>query len=66
MARIEGKVRLSATLSVNGKLCALEVLSGRQELISAAVDAVKQGRFRAPGGSGTVRFPIEIEFRLNP
>ncbi len=47
-ARVEGKVRLSATVGVNGKLRDIHILSGHPVLVSAATDAVRRWEYR-PG-----------------
>jgi protein TonB len=67
-ARVQGDVFLAATIDRNGRIENLRVLSGHPMLVQAAVDAVKQWRYR-PYMLGNE--PVEVEtqvtvrFRLN-
>jgi len=59
-ARIEGTVRLHAVISPEGSIEKLKVLSGHPLLVSAAVQAVKQWRYR-PTMLGQVAVPVETQ-----
>ncbi len=61
-ARIQGEVVLTATISKEGTIESLQVLSGHPLLTGAAVDAVKQWRFKPFLLNGE---PIEIETIIN-
>jgi protein TonB len=64
----EGTVLLHAIISRNGRITALEVLSGPPLLVKAALDAVRQWRYRPTYLGGE---PVEVDtsitviFRLN-
>jgi protein TonB len=66
--RTEGTVLLHAIISRDGRITALEVLSGPPLLVQAALDAVRQWRYR-PTYLGSE--PVEVDtsitviFRLN-
>jgi periplasmic protein TonB len=57
-ARIQGAVQLKAIISKNGDVTELEVVSGHPMLIPAALDAVKQWRYRPYLLNGE---PVEVE-----
>jgi TonB family protein len=61
---IEGTVRLNTVIGVKGTVIETKYLSGPQELIQAAVDAVKQWKFEPTLLNGE---PVEVEcvFELN-
>lgn len=59
-ARIEGTVKLHAVISPQGSIEKLRVLSGHPLLVSAAVQAVKQWRYR-PTMLGQVAVPVETQ-----
>ena len=61
LAHIEGTVVLSAVISRNGGIQHLQVLSGNALLVQAAVDAVRQWRFRPYILNGE---PIEVETQI--
>jgi periplasmic protein TonB len=67
--RTQGTVLLHATINLDGHITALEVVSGPPLLVQAAVDAVRQWRYRPTYLSGE---PVEVEtsitvvFRLGP
>ncbi len=66
-ARIQGLVRLEAIIAENGSIRSLRVLSGHPFLISAAVDAVKQWRYRPTllnGEAIAVITQIDVRFTL--
>jgi protein TonB len=57
-ARIQGDVVLTAVISAEGQITQLKVLSGHALLVQAALDAVKQWRYRPFLLNGQ---PIEVE-----
>ena len=59
--RIEGTVELLATVSKEGSITHIKVLSGNQQLSRAAVDAVKQWKYRPYLLNGE---PVEIETQV--
>jgi protein TonB len=61
-ARIEGTVILQATISKTGTIEGLHVLSGPPMLQQAAIDAVKQWRYRPYLLNGD---PVEVETTIN-
>jgi len=66
-ARIQGVVRLSAVIGVDGAIVNLQVLSGPPMLIPAALDAVKQWRYRPTllnGEPTEVATQIDVNFTL--
>jgi protein TonB len=56
--RTQGTVLLHAIISVDGRITALEVVSGPPLLVQAAIDAVRQWRYRPTYLSGE---PVEVE-----
>jgi periplasmic protein TonB len=60
-ARVQGSVVLFATISTAGTIENLRVLSGHPLLVSAAIDAVKQWRYRPYVLNGD---PIEVETEI--
>jgi len=56
--KTEGTVRLHAIISMDGRITALEVLSGHPFLVRAALDAVRQWRYRPTMLNGE---PVEVE-----
>ena len=60
-ARIQGAVQLSAIISKTGTIERLTVLSGHAMLVTAAVEAVKQWRYRPYLLNGD---PIEVETEI--
>ncbi|MGD2085431.1 MAG: TonB family protein [Candidatus Aminicenantes bacterium] len=54
--KIQGEVILDATLNREGKAMDIKVVNGPEELYQAAVDAVKEWRWR----------PVEIEGKIRP
>ena len=68
-ARIQGVVRLEAIISKTGAIENLKVVQGHTLLIPAAVDAVKQWRYRPTilnGEPVEVITTIEVHFTLTP
>lgn len=67
--KTEGEVRLHAIISRDGRITALEVLSGSPLLVKAALDAVRQWRYRPTLLNGE---PVEVDtsitviFHLRP
>ena len=60
-ARIEGAVQLMATISRDGDISAVKVLSGEPQLAHAAVDAVKQWKYKPYLLNGS---PVEIQTQV--
>lgn len=56
--RVEGTVRLHAIISRDGRITSLDVLSGHPFLVKAALDAVRQWRYRPTMLNGE---PVEVE-----
>jgi len=68
-ARIHGKVVLEATLTAEGTVDAIRVVSGHPMLIQAAVDAVKEWRYEPTYLNGEpvpVIFNATVNFELAP
>jgi protein TonB len=66
--RTQGTVVLHAIISREGRIEALEVVSGHPLLVQAAVDAVRQWRYRPTflnGEPGEVETSITVTFRLS-
>jgi TonB family protein len=59
--RIEGAVELLATISKNGDISAVKVLSGEPQLAHAAVEAVKQWKYKPYLLNGE---PVEIQTQV--
>lgn len=57
-ARVQGTVTLRAIISTQGTIESLQVIDGHAMLVSAAVDAVKQWRYKPYMLSGQ---PVEVE-----
>lgn len=60
-ARIQGPVRLRAIISKTGAIENLQALSGHPMLVSAAVNAVRQWRYRPYLLNGE---PVEVETEI--
>jgi protein TonB len=56
--KTEGTVRLHAIISRDGRITSLEVLSGHPFLVKAALDAVRQWRYRPTLLNGE---PVEVD-----
>jgi len=56
--KTEGTVRLHAIISREGRIVALDVMSGHPLLVMAALDAVRQWRYRPTLLNGE---PVEVE-----
>lgn len=61
-AGIQGKVRLQALVGTDGKIKELEVVSGPEELIQAALDAVRQWRYQPTLLNG---IPVEVSTTID-
>jgi protein TonB len=61
MARIEGRVLLQAVIGKDGSVQNLRVISGHPLLTSAALDAVKQWRYKPYYLNGE---PAEVETQI--
>ncbi|MHB8216073.1 MAG: TonB family protein [Candidatus Sulfotelmatobacter sp.] len=59
--RVEGGVQLLATISKNGDISAVRILSGDTQLSHAAVDAVKQWKYKPYLLNGE---PVEIQTQI--
>jgi len=57
-ARVQGRVTLRAVISAQGTIESLQVIDGHPMLVSAALDAVKQWRYKPYMLSGQ---PVEVE-----
>jgi protein TonB len=67
-ARISGTVRLEAVIDETGKITDLKVVSGHPLLVQAALDAVKQWRYRPTVLNNTpvqVATTIDVNFTLS-
>jgi protein TonB len=59
--RIEGDVELTATISKQGEISQVKVLSGNSQLTRAAADAVKQWKYKPYLLNGE---PVEIQTQI--
>ena len=67
VARIQGKVLLEATISKNGDVTAVNVVSGHPMLAPSAIEAVKKWRYKpflVDGQAIEVKTEIEVPFSL--
>jgi protein TonB len=60
-ARLEGSVQLLATISKNGDISTVKILSGDSQLSHAAADAVKQWKYKPYLLNGS---PVEIQTQI--
>ena len=58
---IEGAVQLLATISKNGDITTVKVISGEPQLTRAAADAVKQWKYKPYLLNGS---PVEIQTQV--
>jgi protein TonB len=58
LTKTEGTVRLHAIISRDGRITSLDVISGPPLLVQAALDAVRQWRYRPTLLNGE---PVEVE-----
>lgn len=66
-ARVQGKVLLKATISKDGDVAAVTVVSGHPMLIPSAVEAVKKWQYKpflVDGQPAVVTTEIEVQFSL--
>ena len=61
-ARVQGVVVLKAVIAKDGTVQSLELESGHPMLVNAAMDAVKQWRFKPYMVNGV---PVEVRTRIN-
>jgi protein TonB len=61
-ARIEGTVLLAAVVDMQGRITQLHALSGHPLLVPAAIEAVKQWRYRPYILNGN---PVEVETQVS-
>ena len=64
LARIQGPVKLHAVIDTGGRITSLQVFSGHPLLVSAAIDAVRQWRYRPYMLNGEP-VPVETEITVN-
>jgi len=57
-SRVQGTVTLRAIIATNGSIANLQLVEGHPFLVSAAIDAVRQWRYRPYMLSGV---PVEVE-----
>ena len=65
--RTEGAVELLATISKDGDISAVKVLSGDPQLAHSAVDAVKKWKYKAyllNGEPVEIQTPVTVNFKL--
>jgi TonB family protein len=65
--RVEGRVELLATISKNGDISSVKVVSGDSQLTKAATDAVKQWKYKPyllNGEPVEIQTQVTINFRL--
>lgn len=60
-ARIQGQVSLRAIISHDGRIENLQVVNGHPLLVQAAIDAVRQWRYRPYMLNGE---PVEVETQI--
>jgi len=61
IARIEGQVKIKAIISREGKIKQAEALSGSSLLVGAALEAIRQWRYRPYILNGE---PVEVETQI--
>ena len=60
--KVEGTVKLDATIDPDGSVTDVRVVSGHQLLVQAAIDAVKKWKYES--GDGKSIQSISVEFNL--
>jgi TonB family protein len=60
--KVEGTVKLEATIDPDGSVSDVKVVSGHQLLVQAAVEAVKKWKYETGEGKSTQ--PISLDFTL--
>jgi protein TonB len=69
LARVQGMVRFSVTISEAGTVERVRLISGHPFLVRAAMDAVKQWRYRPTyryGAPVAVRTTVSVNFSIGP
>ncbi len=65
--RVEGSVQLLATVSKNGDISAVKIVSGDANLARAAADAVKQWKYKPyllDGNPVEIQTQVTVNFKL--
>ena len=68
LARVQGVVRFSITISEEGTVERIRLISGHPFLVQSAMDAVKQWRYRPMFRGGVpvaVRTTVSVTFRIS-
>ena len=60
--KVEGTVKLDATIDSDGSVSDVKVVSGHQLLVQAAIDAVKKWKYESGDGKSTQN--VSVEFAL--
>jgi TonB family protein len=60
--RVEGTVKLDATIDPDGSVSDIKIVSGHQLLVPAAVEAVKKWKYESGDGKSTQS--VSVEFTL--
>lgn len=60
--RVEGTVKLDATIDPDGSVSDVKIVSGHQLLVQAAVEAVKKWKYESGDGKSTQT--VSVEFAL--
>jgi TonB family protein len=60
--RVEGTVKLDATIDPDGSVSDVKVVSGHQLLVQAAIEAVKKWKYESGDGKSTQS--VSVEFAL--
>jgi TonB family protein len=60
--RVEGTVKLDATIDPDGSVTDVKVVSGHQLLVQAAIEAVKKWKYASGDGKSTQS--VSVEFAL--
>ncbi len=60
--RVEGTVKLDATIDPDGSVSDIKVISGHQLLVQAAIEAVKKWKYESGDGKSTQS--VAVEFAL--
>jgi TonB family protein len=60
--RVEGTVKLDATIDQDGSVSDVKVVSGHQLLVQAAIEAVKKWKYESGDGKSTQS--VSVEFAL--
>jgi TonB family protein len=60
--KVEGTVKLDATIDPDGSVSDVKVVSGHQLLVPAAIEAVKKWKYESGDGKSTQS--VSVEFNL--